>query len=385
MYKTNMGVFNYVCLCRFPDGTLNTCYNCLDRHVLAGNGEWKALEFDSPVTGVNKSISYSDLLADVMDFAGVLRMHGVGIGDVVVIYMPMIPEAIIAMLACARIGAVHSVVFGGFAANELAVRIKDSSARIVLTASCGIDGSKIVEYKPLVDAAINLVSASHKVNHCIVLQRPIHPVKLCAGRDADWVGVVNAACDAPNIDKGCAELLSTDPLYVLYTSGTTSAPKGVVRDNGGHAVALHWAMRAIFGMNERDVFWAASDIGWVVGHSWSVYGPLLKGCTSIIYEGKPVGTPDAAAFWRVVEQHKVNALFCAPTAFRAIKLLDKDGELPKKHDLTSLRHLFLVGERADSGTIKWAQDTLNIPVLDNWWQTETGWPICCKCNCMSHI
>ena len=341
--------------------------------------------FDSPVTDVIKRISYADLLKDVREFAGVLRMHGVQKGDVVVIFMPMIPEAIVAMLACARIGAVHSVVFGGFAANELAVRIKDSSSRVVITASCGIDGTKIVEYKPLVDAAIALVSDTHKVDHCILLQRPEHAIVLsmCTdnGRDVDWTNAVKTVRrteSESNIQLDCAELDSTDPLYVLYTSGTTSAPKGVVRDNGGHAVALKWAMESIFGMKERDVFWAASDIGWVVGHSWSVYGPLLKGCTSVIYEGKPVGTPDASAFWRVVEQHRVNALFCAPTAFRAIKLQDNKGLLPKKHDLKSLRHLFLAGERADSGTIHWAQKALGIPVLDNWWQTETGWPICCE-------
>jgi propionyl-CoA synthetase len=320
----------------------------------------------------------------VVDYAAVLRMHGVKKGDVVVIYMPMIPEAAVAMLACARIGAVHSVVFGGFAANELAVRIRDSSSRIIITASCGIDGHKIVEYKPLVDAAIALASDEHTVEHCIVLQRPAHKVTLTAARDVDWEAAVGAARVAETDGGGqaagqgghCEELAATDPLYVLYTSGTTSAPKGIVRDNGGHAVAQLWAMESIFGMKEKDVFWAASDIGWVVGHSCAVYGPLLKGCTSVIYEGKPVGTPDAAAFWRVVEQHRVNALFCAPTAFRAIKLQDHEGKLPLKHDLSSLRHLFLAGERADSGTVHWAQRALGIPVLDNWWQTETGWPVC---------
>jgi propionyl-CoA synthetase len=355
---------------------LNTCYNACDRHVNAGNGDNIALIFDSPVTDTIRKISYSELLTDVMTFAAVLKSHGVEKGDVVVIYMPMIPEAIIAMLACARIGAVHSVVFGGFASKELALRIKDSRAKVVLTASCGVDGHKIVKYKPLVDAAIDSVSDVHKVEHCILLQRPTYMVELSAKRDVDWASAVATASDTPMTE--CVELASTDPLYVLYTSGTTSAPKGVLRDNGGHAVAQTWAMENIFGMKERDVFWAASDIGWVVGHSCSVYGPLLKGCTTIIYEGKPVGTPDASAFWRVIEQHKVNALFCAPTAFRAIKLEDHDGLLPKKHDLSSLRHLFLAGERADSGTIKWAQKALQIPVLDNWWQTETGWPICCK-------
>lgn len=361
---------------RFPDGTLNTCFNCIDRHVNAGKGENIALIYDSPVTNTVRHISYANLQSDVSIFARVLKNHGVGKGDAVIIYMPMIPEAMVAMLACARIGALHSVVFGGFASKELAVRIKDSRAKVVLTSSCGIEGLKIVQYKPLVDAAIDLVSNAHTVDHCILLQRSTQMVKLSSTRDVDWDDAVAAASSAPVTE--CTEMLSTDPLYVLYTSGTTSLPKGVVRDNGGHAVAQMWAMENIYGMKEKDVFWAASDIGWVVGHSCLVYGPLLKGCTSVIFEGKPVGTPDAAVFWRVVEQHKVNALFCAPTALRAIKLHDHDGVLSKKHNITSLRHLFLAGERADSGTVKWAQGVLNIPVLDNWWQTETGWPICCK-------
>lgn len=331
--------------------------------------------YDSPVTKTIKRISYSTLLIDVMVFARVLQRHEVKKGDVVILYMPMVPEAVVAMLACARIGAVHSVVFGGFAAKELAVRIKDSRAKIVITASCGIDGHKVVEYKPLVDAAVAAVAHEHSVDHCIVLQRSAHRVSLSA-KDTDWELAVAGAADSPVTE--CAELASSDPLYVLYTSGTTSSPKGIVRDNGGHAVAQMWAIENVFGMKQQDVWWAASDIGWVVGHSCSVYGPLLKGCASVIYEGKPVGTPNASAFWRIVEQHKVNALFCAPTALRAIKLQDHDGVLPNQHVLSSLRHLFLAGERADSGTIKWAQNALKIPVLDNWWQTETGWPICCK-------
>lgn len=360
----------------FPDGTLNTCFNCLDRHVNGGHGDWTALIYDSPVTETIKKISYAELLNNVQAFAGVLKGFGVNRGDVVVIYMPMIPEAVVAMLACARIGAVHSVVFGGFAAKELAVRIQDSKSKLVITASCGIDGKKTIQYKPLVDDAIALASSSeHEVKHCIVLQRPSCEAVLVPGRDIDWVAAHTKGF-LPFV--GCEELASTDPLYVLYTSGTTSSPKGIVRDNGGHAVALMWAMYNVFGMKEKDVFWAASDIGWVVGHTCSVYGPLLRGCTSVIYEGKPVGTPDAGAFWRVIGQHKVNALFCAPTAFRAIKLQDNAGELPRLYDLSSLRHLFLAGERSDSGTIKWAKNTLNVPVLDNWWQTETGWPICCE-------
>lgn len=311
-----------------------------------------------------------------MTFSRVLKDHGVRKGDVVVIYMPMIPEAIVAMLACARIGAVHNVVFGGFAAHELAARIKDSSARVVVTASGGIEGKRVVEYKPLVDGAIDSISDVHTVDHCILLRRPTHPIASERGIDTDWTSAVAAAQNSPVLE--CEEMASTDPLYVLYTSGTTSAPKGVLRDNGGHAVALMSAMEDIFGMREADVFWAASDIGWVVGHSCSVYGPLLKGCTSVVYEGKPVGTPDAAAFWRVIEQHRVNALFCAPTAFRAIKLEDPDGLLPTKHDMSSLRHIFLAGERADAGTVSWASKVLQVPILDNWWQTETGWPICCK-------
>lgn len=357
----------------FPDGVMNTCFNAVDRHVEIGNGSQTALIYDSPVTNTIRKISYSDLLTDVSYFAGLLAKLGVKRGDTVIIYMPMIPEAIVAMLACSRLGAIHSVVFGGFASPELAVRIKDIAAKVVLTTSCGIDGSRIVDYKGLVDKAIDL-SSPHEVETCLVLQRPQLIASLDKDRDVDWAMAVSDPTLAPV--SHCEPMASTDPLYVLYTSGTTAAPKGIVRDHGGHAVALKWAMYNVFGMRPKDVFWAASDIGWVVGHSFSVYAPLLQGCTTIIYEGKPVGTPDAGAFWRVIEQHKVNALFTAPTALRAVKLQDPEGAMPANYDLSSLRHLFLAGERADPGTINWAENSLKVPVIDNWWQTETGWPIC---------
>ncbi len=357
----------------FAGGRLNTCYNALDRHVERGRAEQAALIYDSPVTGTVARFSYRELRDQVALFAGALRAQGVRCGERVIIYMPMVPEAVIAMLACARIGAVHSVVFGGFAAHELAKRIDDARPVMVVSASCGIEAGRVIAYKPLVDKALEL--AAHKVAHCIVLQRRELEAGLVTGRDLEWgaalAGVAPAACVA---------LEATDPLYILYTSGTTGKPKGVVRDQGGHAVALQYSMRAVYDMQPGDVFWAASDVGWVVGHSYIVYAPLLLGCTSILYEGKPVGTPDAGAFWRVVEQHRVNTLFTAPTAFRAIKKEDPTGAEIGKYDLASLRTLFLAGERCDSATIRWAEDSLEVPVVDHWWQTETGWPIAANCR-----
>jgi propionyl-CoA synthetase len=357
----------------FTGGLLNTCYNALDRHVLEGRAEQLALVHDSPVTGTIARFSYRELRDQVALFAGALIAQGVRSGERVILYMPMVPEAVIAMLACARIGAVHSVVFGGFAAHELAKRIDDARPVMVVSASCGIEAGRIIPYKPLLDHALEL--ATHKVRHCIVLQRRELEAGLVAGRDVAWgaalVGIAPAACVA---------LAATDPLYILYTSGTTGKPKGVVRDHGGHAVALHYSMRAVYDMRPGDVFWAASDVGWVVGHSYIVYAPLLLGCTSILYEGKPVGTPDAGAFWRVIEQHRVNALFTAPTAFRAIRKEDPAGAEIGKYDLASLRTLFLAGERCDSATIRWAEDALGVPAVDHWWQTETGWPIAANCR-----
>jgi propionyl-CoA synthetase len=354
----------------FPDGTLNTCFNALDRHVVAGRADQAALVYDSPVTGTTRSYSYAELLDLVARFGGVLRDLGVGPGDRVVIYMPMVPEAVIAMLACARIGAVHSVVFGGFAPNELAIRIDDATPKVVVSASCGIEPSRTIPYKPLLDAAIGL--AEHTPDHCVILQRPQVAAEL-GERDLDWATVMKPGVVEP---AGCVPVAATDPLYVLYTSGTTGKPKGIVRDNGGHAVALRWSMDNIYGIAPGDVFWAASDVGWVVGHSYIVYAPLLAGATTILYEGKPVGTPDAGAFWRVISEHRVNALFTAPTAFRAIKKEDPAAELLARYDLSCLRTLFLAGERLDPDTYEWASSTLGIPVIDNWWQTETGWPIC---------
>ncbi len=352
----------------FPDGVLNTCFNAVDRHVRDGRGDQAALIYDSPVTSICRSYTYRELLDQVSRFAGVLRGLGTGPGDRVVIYMPMIPEAVIAMLACARIGAVHSVVFGGFAAPELAARIDDAAATVVVSASCGIEVSRVLEYKPILDRAIEL--SSHKPPWCVILQRPQAPAELTAGRDLDWE---QAMADAKPSD--CVPVAATDPLYILYTSGTTAKPKGVVRDNGGHAVALRWSMDNIYDTGPGEVFWAASDIGWVVGHSYIVYAPLLAGCTTVLYEGKPVGTPDAGAFWRVIAEHQVKALFTAPTAFRAIKKEDPAGELTRKHDLTGFQYLFLAGERLDPETYRWARELLGIPVIDHWWQTETGWPI----------
>jgi propionyl-CoA synthetase len=356
----------------FAGAEFNTCYNALDRHVEAGRGDQDALIYDSPVTGTKQKFSYSELLARVAKVAGLLLAQGVKHGDRVVIYLPMLPECAIAMLACARIGAVHSVVFGGFAAPELAKRIDAAQPVLVLTASCGIEPGRIVEYKPLLDQALQL--AAHRVGACIVLQRPQCVAALQAGRDHDWLDQETAAEPA-----ACARIKSTDPLYVLYTSGTTGKPKGVVRDHGSHAVALLYSMRAVYDAGIGDVFWAASDCGWVVGHSYIVYGPLLAGCTTVLFEGKPVGTPDAGAFWRVIAEHRVKAFFTAPTAFRAIKKEDPLGELLAQYDLSCLKTLYLAGERCDPDTVLWAQSMLKVPVVDHWWQTELGWPAIANC------
>ncbi len=356
----------------FVGGEVNTCYNAVDRHVAGGRGGQAAIIYDSPVTGVVRTITYAELLDQVSRFAGALAARGVAKGDRVIVYMPMIPEAAVAMLACARLGAIHSVVFGGFAASELATRINDAQPKVIVSASCGIETNRVIPYKPLLDQAIDL--SSHKPSACIVLQRPQAAAEMIAGRDFDWQ---EAAAAAQPHD--CVPVAATDPLYILYTSGTTGQPKGVVRDNGGHMVALKWSMKAVYDIDPGDVFWAASDVGWVVGHSYIVYAPLLNGNTTIMYEGKPVGTPDAGAFWRVISQHKVAALFTAPTAFRAIKREDPEGKLIKDYDLTGFRTLFLAGERSDPDTIKWAQTNLKVPVIDHWWQTETGWAIAANC------
>ena len=356
----------------FPGGALNTCYNALDVHVEQGNGERPALLYDSPVTDSTKVFTYRELRDAVATFAGALRKHGVGAGDRVIVYMPMVPEAVVAILACARLGAVHSVVFGGFAANELAARIDDARPTVIVSASCGIEVNRIVEYKPLLDEAIRL--AQHKPAHCMVLQRPQAQAAMTPGRDVDWNEAVAAAEPVP-----CVSVAATDPLYILYTSGTTGQPKGIVRDNGGHAVALKWSMKNIYDVDAGEVYWAASDVGWVVGHSYIVYAPLLKGCTTVLYEGKPVGTPDPGAFWRVISQHGVSVLFTAPTAFRAIKKEDPNGEYVKKYDLSRFRSLFLAGERCDPDTLLWAEKMLGVPVIDHWWQTETGWAIAANC------
>ena len=353
----------------FPGGELNTCHNALDRHVEAGHGDRVALIHDSPLTTTKRSYTYRQFRDLTAELAGAIASLGVGKGDRVIIYMPAIPETAMAMLACARLGAIHSVVFGGFAANELATRIDDCAPKLVLAASCGLEPGRIVEYKPLVDQAIEL--AKHKPAHCIVLQRPQCQATLVPGRDLDWATFVPGKRHA-----ACVPVEATDPLYILYTSGTTGQPKGVVRDNGGHCVALHWSMKNLYGVEPAEVFWAASDVGWVVGHSYIVYAPLIYGATSILYEGKPVGTPDAGAFWRVIAEHKAVALFTAPTAFRAIKREDPDGKLVKQYDLSHFRTLFLAGERGDPPTIEWAQRMLGVPVIDHWWQTETGWVIC---------
>ncbi len=356
----------------FPGGVTNTCYNALDRHVEGGRADQPALIYDSPVTDTVRSFTYRELRDEVARFAGVLTAHGARKGDRVLIYMPMIPEAVVAMHACARIGAVHSVVFGGFAANELATRIDDARPRLVVSASCGIEVDRVIPYKPLLEEAIAI--ASHKPETCVIVQRDRLEAPMTAGRDVDWH---EAMAKAEPVD--CVPVAATDPLYILYTSGTTGVPKGVVRDNGGHLVALEWSMKNIYDVDPGEVYWAASDVGWVVGHSYIVYAPLFHGCTSILFEGKPVGTPDAGAFWRVISQHGVSTLFTAPTAFRAIKRDDPDAELMKKYDLSCFRALFLAGERLDPDTLQWAERHLGKPVIDHWWQTETGWPIAANC------
>ena len=378
----------------FTGGELNTCYNALDLHVENGRGDQAALIYDSPVTDTKRRYTYAELRDEVARFAGVLAGLGVGRGDRVIVYMPMVPEAIIAMLACARLGAVHSVVFGGFASNELAVRIDDATPVAIVSASCGVEPGRVVEYKPLLDGAIAL--AAHKPRACVILQREgrlparspgdsvardrgreegrLAPCELVEGRDVDWAEAMRGA--EPH---ACVPVAATDPLYILYTSGTTGQPKGVVRDNGGHAVALKWSMKHIYGVEPGEVYWAASDVGWVVGHSYICYAPLLNGNTTIVYEGKPVGTPDAGAFWRVLSEYGVSVLFTAPTAFRAIKQQDPEGALIGRYDLGRFRTLFLAGERLDPDTLRWAQSKLGVPVIDHWWQTETGWSICANC------
>ncbi|TCC07416.1 propionyl-CoA synthetase [Kribbella soli] len=351
----------------FPDGVLNTSYNALDRHVEAGDGGRTALIYDSPVTGTGRSYTYAQLRDEVATFAGALASLGVGKGDRVIVYMPMIPEAVVAMLACARLGAIHSVVFGGFAPRELAARIEDAGPRVIVAASCGIEPTRIVEYKPIIDEALNI--SSHQPEHTIVFQREQAPAEL-GERDLDWTRLTATAQPV-----GPVQVAATDPLYILYTSGTTGRPKGVVRDNGGHAVALAWTMRNVYDIGPGDVWWTASDVGWVVGHSYIVYAPLLAGATTVLYEGKPVGTPDAGAFWRVISEHRVKALFTAPTAIRAIKKVDPEAIELAKYPLDTFRTLFLAGERLDPETYHWAHEHLGVPVVDHWWQTETGWPI----------
>jgi propionyl-CoA synthetase len=353
----------------FTGGRLNTCANALDRHVAAGHGGRLALIYDSPITDSRRAFTYAELTDEVARFAGALRSLGVQVGDRVVVYMPMVPEAAIAMLACARLGAVHSVVFGGFAPQELAVRIDDAAPKAVVSASCGIEPTRTIAYKPLLDKALEL--ADHDVAHCVVLQRPQLEADLVEGRDVSWTDAMAAAEPVAPVP-----VAATDPLYILYTSGTTGRPKGIVRDNGGHAVALAWSMPNVYDIGPGDVWWAASDVGWVVGHSYIVYAPLFVGATTVMYEGKPVGTPDAGAFWRVVSEYGVKAVFAAPTAFRAIKKEDPEGEHLSRYDTSCLVNLFMAGERLDPDTYEWATRTVGVPVTDNWWQTETGWPIC---------
>jgi propionyl-CoA synthetase len=352
----------------FAGAALNTCYNCVDRHVEAGRGEQAALIYDSPMTGTVRTLTYSDLLKQTAKLAGALAALGVTKGDRVVLYMPMVPQTVIAMLAAARLGAVHSVVFGGFAAAELSIRIADAKPKVIISASCGLEPGRVIKYKPLLDAAIAM--SPHKPDACLILQRPQAEAPLTPGRDLDFNAVVDVA-----VPHACVSVEATDPLYILYTSGTTGKPKGAVRDNGGHAVALWNSMKMIYGLDAGDVWWAASDVGWVVGHSYIVYAPLLRGCTSVLYEGKPVGTPDAGAFWRVISQHRVKVLFVAPTAMRAIRQQDPEGKLLRDYDLSCFEVLFVAGERCDPPTAIWAHEMLNRPVVDHWWQTETGWAI----------
>jgi propionyl-CoA synthetase len=356
----------------FAGGRLNSCHNALDRHVAGGRADQLALIYDSPVTATQAAFTYGELRDAVARFAGALAAEGVEHGDRVIVYMPMVPEAVIAILACARIGAVHSVVFGGFAAHELASRIEDAKPNVVVSASCGIEPAGVVAYKPLLDAAIEM--AESKPERCIILQRPMLEGELDPARDLDWREAVSHAEPAD-----CVSVEATDPLYILYTSGTTGQPKGIVRDNGGHAVALAWTMKHIYDVEPGEVYWAASDVGWVVGHSYIVYAPLFHGCTTVLYEGKPVGTPDAGAFWRVISEHDVCTLFTAPTAFRAIRQQDPEGSHIGRYDLTRFRALFLAGERCDPETLRWAEEKLGVPVIDHWWQTETGWPIAANC------
>jgi len=356
----------------FSGGMLNTCYNAVDRHVDEGRADQAAIIYDSPVTDSKQSISFRELQNDVAQLAGALKAQGVEKGDRVLVYMPMIPQAVIGMLACARIGAVHSVVFGGFAAAELATRIDDAKPKVILSASCGIEVSRVIEYKPLLDQAISL--SEHKPEHTLIFQRPQAEASMVDGRDLDWVSACEQAQPAD-----CVSVAATDPLYILYTSGTTGIPKGVVRDNGGHAVAMLWTMKNVYGVKPGEVYWAASDVGWVVGHSYIVYAPLLNGNTTVVYEGKPVGTPDPGAFWRVIEEHNISIMFTAPTAFRAIKKEDPNGEYLKKYNMENFRALFLAGERCDPDTLAWAEDMLKVPVIDHWWQTETSWAIAANC------
>lgn len=355
----------------------NTCYNALDRHVESGHGERTALIYDSAMTGAVEKFTYRELTAQVAKFAGILQEFGVSKGDRVLIYMPMISQSVIAMLACARIGAVHAVVFGGFAAAELSKRIVDAEPKVIISASCGLEPGRIIPYKPLLDEAIKSAGVDTKT---IIVARPECAAEMVTERDYDWLDLMQNAAEAE-----CVPVDANDPLYILYTSGTTGTPKGIVRDNGGHLVAMNWSMKNVYNMNPGDVYWAASDIGWVVGHSYIVYGPLIRGCTTILYEGKPVGTPDAGAFWRVIAEHKVNALFVAPTAIRAIKREDPNAEHLKRYDLSEFRTLFLAGERADPDTVKWSEDILGVPVIDHWWQTETAWSICANFMGIEHL